>query len=217
MLPSLQAVQGLAHRAVALRDATSAQIKFEEQHLQVLRNEESLLELVSNLLRQLLDREVSEGIRSVEKLLTEGLTDIFFDQNLSVKIETEDTRGKIGVSISTLCKQEDGTVIEGQSEDSFGGSVTTMQSLLLRIAVIFRRGMRPLLLLDETLSAVADKYVDKAALFLSTLSKHLNLDVLLVSHDEAFVGAAVHAYRIERRGGKVVFRKLSSVEMGAKK
>lgn len=213
-LPSLQGVQNLAHRAEALRETLRHQVTVVEDKIRHHRNEEALLELVSGLLRRLLDLEVTDGIRSVEKLLTEGLADIFFDQNLSVRIETEDSRGKIGVSVVTISKEEDGRIIEGQAEEAFGGSVTTLESLLLRIAVIFRRKMRPVLLLDETMAAVADKYVDRAAIFLSTLSERLGLDILLVSHDSAFVGAAKHAYRIERRDGKAVFRKLQAADKG---
>ncbi len=211
-LPSLAGVQGLAHRAQAMRESLDHQLNHVRGRIVHFRGEEALLELVANLLRHLLDLEVTEGIRSVEKLLTEGLSDIFFDQNLSVRLETEDTRGKIGVSVVTVSKEDDGKVVEGQAEDAFGGSITTLESLLLRIAVIFRRKMRPVLLLDETLSAIADKYVDRAALFLSTLSERLGLDILLVSHDEAFVGAAKHAYRIERRGGKAVFRTITKTK-----
>lgn len=213
-LPSLQGIQSLAHRAEAMRETLQHQISLVEGKIVQFRNEEALLELVANLLRHILDLEVTDGIRSVEKLLTEGLADIFFDQNLSVRIETEDARGKIGVSVVTISKEEDGKVIEGQAEEAFGGSVTTLESLLLRIAVIFRRQLRPVLLLDETLAAVADKYVDRAAAFLSTLSERLNLDILLVSHDSAFVGAAKHAYRIERRDGKASFRKLAGADKG---
>jgi len=196
-----------------MREALQDQISMVEGKIIHYRNKEALRELVSNLLRQFLDLEVTEGIRVVEKLLTQGLSEIFFDQNLSVRIETEDSRGKIGVSVVTVSKEE-GKIVEGQAEESFGGSVTTLESLLLRIAVIFRRKMRPVLLLDETLAAVADKYVDRAAQFLSALAESLGLDILLVSHDEAFVGAAKHAYRVERRGGKAVFRKLSTTEKG---
>ena len=99
MLPSLQGVQSLAHRAEAMRETLRLQREAVENKIRLLRNEEALLELVSSLLRRLLDLEVTDGIRSVEKLLTEGLADIFFDQNLSVRIETEDARGKIGVSV----------------------------------------------------------------------------------------------------------------------
>lgn len=210
IIPSIQGVQTLAYRASAMRETLRSQISTVEGKITHFRNEEVLLELVANLLRRLLDLEVTEGIRSVEKLLTEGLRDIFFDQSLSVRIETEDSRGKIGVSVVTVSKEDDGKIIEGQAEEAFGGSVTTLESLLLRIAVIFRRKMRPLLLLDETLAAIADKYVDRAAVFLSTLAERLGLDILLVSHDDAFVNAAKLAYRIERRGGKAVFRQIIS-------
>jgi ABC-type thiamine transport system ATPase subunit len=88
-----------------------------------------------------------------------------------------------------------------------------MQSILMRITVIFRRDLRPLLLLDETLVAVANKYVDRAAKFLSTLCKRLDLDVLLITHDEALVSAAHRAYFVSYVDDKAKFTEVSAADL----
>ena len=56
--------------------------------------------------------------------------------------------------------------------------------------VLTRRGLRPLLLLDESLGAVAEHYVPRVGKFLSLLATRLNLDILAVSHNPAIVEAA---------------------------
>ena len=91
-----------------------------------------------------------------------------------------------------------------------------MQSILMRITVIFRRDMRPLLLLDETMAAVANRYVDRAAKFLSTLSKRLDLDILLISHDEALVGASRNAYYVTYVKDHARFRKVTAADLKKK-
>jgi len=203
----------MANKALGLRDALDQQIEENDRRITDLEREEELLELVGNLLRRLIDAEVTDGVRAVEKLQTEGLQEIFHDQEMSVRAEVEESRGRISVTLLTQRRQKDGSFVEGVVDQSFGGSVLTMQSILMRITVIFRRGLRPLLLLDETLGAVANKYVDRAARFLSTLCRRLELDILLITHDEALVGAGHRAYYVTYAKDRARFREISSEEM----
>jgi len=207
-LPDLTRVTAFANKAVAYRDALDAQIQQNSVRIKALESEEETLNLVSNLIRQLLDTEVTDGVKAVEKLQTEGLAEIFYDQNLAVRAEVEESRGKVSVNLLTEETRADGSIVEGQSDQSFGGSVTTIQSILMRVTVIFRRGMRPLLLMDETLAAVADRYVDRAAKFLSTLATRLDLDILMISHDDALVSASRHAYHVTKTKDRASFRKM---------
>jgi len=208
-LPELTSVHAKANKALGLRDALVQQIAENNAKIQDLQNEDELLDLVATLIRRLIDGEVTDGVKAVEKLQSEGLQEIFYDQDLSVRAEVEESRGKISVTLLTQRRLKDGTVVEGIADQSFGGSVLTMQSILMRATVIFRRDMRPVLLLDETLAAVANKYLDRAAKFLSKLCEQLDLDILLISHDEALINAAKNAYLVSDHGGKAKFRKLN--------
>ena len=211
-LPDLTPARALANRALGLREALDTQIAENQRRITELEAEDELLDLVANLIRQLVDAEVTDGVKAVERLQSEGLREIFHDQELSVRAEVEESRGKISVTLLTNQKRKDGSVVEGVSDQSFGGSVLTMQSVLMRITVIFRRKMRPLLLLDETLVAVANRYVDRAARFLSTLCRRLGLDVLLITHDEALVSAAHRAYHVTNHNDRARFRPISASE-----
>jgi hypothetical protein len=210
VLPDLTAARAAANKALGLRDALDRQIEENDRRIADLEREEELLELVANLIRRLVDAEVTDGVRAVEKLQTEGLQEIFYDQELSVRAEVEESRGKVAVTLLTQRRQKDGSFVEGVADQSFGGSVLTMQSILMRVTVIFRRELRPLLLLDETLGAVARRYVDRAARFLSTLCKRLDLDVLLITHDEALISAAHRAYDVTYVKDRARFRQISS-------
>lgn len=209
-LPDLTPARALANRALGLREALDKQIDDNRRRIRELEHEDELLDLVANLIRQLIDTEVTDGVKAVERLQSEGLREIFHDQELSVRAEVEESRGKISVTLLTNQRRKDGSVVEGVSDQSFGGSVMTMQSILMRITVIYRRKMRPLLLLDETLVAVANRYVDRAARFLSTLCKRLGLDVLLITHDEAIVSAAHRAYQVTYQNDRAKFREISA-------
>ena len=70
-----------------------------------------------------------------------------------------------------------------------------MASLILRILVMRRLKKWPLLLLDETLAAVSDEYVDQTGAFLQQLAEKVKLDILLVTHKAAFLDHAVIGYR----------------------
>jgi ABC-type branched-subunit amino acid transport system ATPase component len=56
-------------------------------------------------------------------------------------------------------------------------------------------GKWPLLVLDETLAAVSDEYIDRAGAFLSQLAAKTGFSVLLVTHKSAFFESADLGYR----------------------
>ena len=196
-------------RTEALRDAAVRSLSVVERQVSSLEVEGEVLSRVADLFRTLIDREVVDNAKAVEALLTEGLQAIFDDLDLSVRTEIDVQRGKVAVDLLTVQKQEDGTVTEGSSTDAYGGSVSTVQSVLLRIVVLNRRGLRPLLLLDESLGAVAEHYVPRVGQFLSLLCKRMGLDVLAVTHNPAVVEAAQTVYRLKKKDGKATFRKVA--------
>ena len=182
---SVRSLRSRLDRIVGYRDATADRLRAAQSEIQRLEDEDALLDLVGNLFRTLIDSEVTESVHAVEKLLTEGLQAVFDDQDLHVRSEVEVQRGKVSVDLITVQKQANGMITEGISNDAFGGAVTTVQSVLMRIIVLLRRGLRPLLLLDETLPAFDESYVHIAGRFLSVLCERLGLDILLVTHNPA--------------------------------
>ncbi len=185
-------------RVVGHRDAVRSRVTETSKAISKLENEEQLCQLVAELFRQMIDAEVNAGVQAVETLLTEGLSAVFSDQQISVRSEVGVNRGKVSVELVTTQKQADGTVSEGSTIDAFGGAVTTVQSVLLRLIVVMRRGLRPVLLLDEALPAFDANYVDAMGKFLRLLCERMGVDILLVTHNPALVEASHRAYRIKR-------------------
>lgn len=204
-LPSVQSLRSRLDTVKGLRSAVQANVKRTTQEIQDLEKEEELLSLVSELFRRLINTEISTGVSAVEKLLSEGLRTVFSDMTLVVQPDVRPLRGQMSVDLVTKQKLDDGAVVEGLSSDSFGGSVTTVQSVLMRILITLRRGLRPLLILDESLPAFDPNYVYDMGQFLSLLCQRLGMDILHVTQNPAFVASADRAYRIVRtsRGAKL--------------
>jgi hypothetical protein len=178
-------------------------VQAEIQHLE---EEDRILSLTGALFRTLIDSEVSSNVKAVERLLSEGLQAVFDDMDLAVKAEVDIQRGKVSVSLLTVERHPDGTVTEGSSIDAYGGSVSAVESALLRMIVILRRKLLPVLLMDEPFGAVEGKYVPNVASFLSTLCKKVGMDSLTVTHNTVIIEGAHHAYRIQKSGGVAVLR-----------
>jgi ABC-type cobalamin/Fe3+-siderophores transport system ATPase subunit len=203
LIGSLRIAQGRREETRrALRDARQAALRLED--------DVQLLDHVAALLHVLIDGEITEGVKAIEVLQSEGVRAVFNDQDIQVRAEVEVTRGKVSVTLVTTQRKEDGSVIEGESMDGFGGAVSTIQSILLRLAIIFRRGLRPVLFLDETLPAFDDRYVHNMAAFLKVLCKRMGVDILLVTHDPTLVEAGDRAYRIRNSKGHCTFQRITT-------
>lgn len=176
----------------------------------VVRTEDEIqvLDRVAVLLHAMIDGELTNGVQAIESLQTEGVKAVFHDQDIQVRADVEVLRGKVNVSLVTTQRKENGDLIEGGSMDGFGGAVATVQSILLRLAIMFRRGLRPVLFLDETLPAFDDKYIHSMAAFLKTLCRRMGVDILLVTHNPALVDAGDRAYRIKQHTGYCTFQRI---------
>lgn len=203
----LKALSDETVRLLGKREAAREALQASRAAVVSLQEKLDLLDLVASLLRSLIDTEITEGVKAIEKLQTEGARAVFDDQDLSVRAEVEVIRGKVNVSLITS-QVKDGGTIEGVGLEAFGGAVSTVQSILLRLALIFRRGLRPVLFLDESLPAFDERYVLNMASFLKTLCARTGVDILLVTHNPLLVEAADRAYRIRREKDHVSFAEI---------
>lgn len=201
----LKALTGALRQAQGRREEVRRNLQDARDAVSRTENEVQLLDHVAVFLHALIDAELTEGVKAIESLQSEGVRAVFNDQDLQVRADVEVSRGKVSVSLVTTQRQENGDVIEGMSLDGFGGAVSTVQSILLRLAILFRRGLRPVLFLDETLPAFDDRYVHNMAAFLKVLCRRMGVDILLVTHNPTLVDAGDRAYRIKRDKGFCTF------------
>jgi len=205
LIPDITQLRSRLDKTVALRDAATKRLAGVRKEIQRLEKDLTVLDGVQALLQQFIDREVNIGIQAVTQLLTEGLQSIFNDQDIQVKAEVVLERGKVAVNlITTQTPNLADYKVEGDCTDSFGGSVATIQSVLLRMIIIVRRGLRLLLLLDETLGAFDPNYVINTGTFINSLCKRLKMDVLDVTQNTPLIETANKAYRMTKRNGAVM-------------
>jgi len=194
-----------AARISGVRAVATSELEHVCARIRNLEHEDQVLARVAEVFRALIDREVVDNAKLAQDLLTEGLRAVFDDIHLTVRADVDVQRGKVSVDLLTSQTDAHGTV-EGSSVDAYGGSISTVQSVLLRIVVTHRRGLRPLILLDESLAAVAEHYVPRVGRFLRLLAKRLDLDILAVSHSQTLVEEADCAYRIQKKDGEATFK-----------
>jgi ABC-type dipeptide/oligopeptide/nickel transport system ATPase component len=141
-----------------------------------------------------MDRLVLDHVKSIEKVVSEGLRTIFADQDLSFEAEVSQRYNKIAIDF-VIRQDNDRVPVRGHPLVSFGGGPASIASLILRVIAMLRLKRWPFLALDETLAAVSDDYIDQTGLFLRKLSETTGIAILLVTHKQAFLDHAVVAYR----------------------
>lgn len=180
-------------RLEAFRDRSVSDLDSLEKEIEDLTGRLEVLDQVGTLFRVLMDKLVLGYVKSIESVVTEGLTTIFSDQDLVFEAEVTQRYNKIAIDF--FFKQDKGDYsVRGRPEDSFGGGPTSIASFILRVLALLRLKRYPLLLLDETFAAVSDDYVDQTGLFLRKFSESTGINILLVTHKPAFTDHASFAY-----------------------
>jgi hypothetical protein len=196
------------HTLKALKDAVENKINKLDKEIKDRDIEIFNMQSANLLLEKISEEEVEKGINTYIALLDEGLKAIFPEQEVGLKAEIDKVRGKVSVRLKTTFKGADGLEIESESLDAFGGAVATIQSLLLRVALILKRGLRPLLVLDETFAPVDENRIPLLVDFLKVLCNKLDMDILCVSHNSVLTDNADIAYRIKPTANGAVFEKI---------
>ncbi len=186
-----------------LRDKLQNDLSEKELEVKQLTRKVESLALVAELFRRLMDILVDKQVKSVEKVATKGLQTIFPDLNLSLESEVGPKYNKISVEFF-LRRGAGPTSHRGRPLRAFGGGPASVISLILRVLTIKKLGLYPFLLLDESLGAVSDEYIDLTSLFLKSLSAKTGIDILLVTHKPAFAEHSSSTYRCQELTDGVV-------------
>lgn len=190
----VQALQNAAIRLQTQRDDARRNLESTKAKIEKLSSDLELYLKAGELLRALMDKLALDYVKVIESVVSEGLRSIFVDQDLAFIAEVGHFRNK--VSIELLVRRErNGVEVVGPPLESTGGGVSSIASLTLRLLALMRLKKFPLLLLDETLSAVSDDYVDATGQFLGKLAETTGIPILLVTHKQSFLEHAKNAYQ----------------------
>ena len=179
MLPSSLADRVSSLNRVSLlkrghRDSAVGRMSSLEKEVEGLEKRVFLLEKVSLVLAQLVDKMVQKDLQGIDSLVNYGLKVVFPDRNLLFKSFMVMVGGKMQIDFTTF---DDGKEI---CDDAFG-SVSVIESLLLRIICMMKTKSGKLLLLDETFGALDSEYVQLLGSLLKTLTSKAKMDILLVT------------------------------------
>ena len=197
----VRALSQRASRIQALREQVVEQLDQRSKEIDQLAIRVDVLVKVGELFRALMDKLVLKHVRSVEAVITEGLRGIFFDQSLAFEAEIGQRYNRVCVDFLVRQERDGGKyVVRGNPLTNFGGGPATIASLVLRLLVLMKLKRMPLLLLDETLSAISPEYIDQTCSFLKKLAASTGTTILLVTQQHAFVEHCTMAYAASEHG-----------------
>jgi len=128
-----------------------------------------------------MDQGLAQSFQMVEDLVSEGLSTIYGNQSLRLKVTPRVKHNTYTVDIATEDIERE---IEGPTEITFGGAVVQVESFLLRIVFLLQMKMVPILVLDESFNCVSSGYLSNLAQLLRETCKRFGIDLLLVTHQK---------------------------------
>jgi len=185
----IQTLNDDVKRLVSYRDFVAKQILEIEASEKKLRYRVELRQKESELLKSWLEDSIQKNITSISELASTGLKHVIYDQDIKFEIHPEPKNNRLSMEFLV---EQDG--VAGDPIDSFGGGAAVVISLILRLAVMARMKMGNLLLLDESLAALANTYVPSCGSFMRQLSEQTGINILMVTHNAEFLNHAHVAY-----------------------
>jgi ABC-type thiamine transport system ATPase subunit len=130
---------------------------------------------------------------NIEAFISLSLQQIFGDPALKVELLQEVKRDRVETRI--IINDGDGT---GPPAKVAGGGVQNVLGFLLRFLALRRMNLKPVLILDEAFRNVSANHLDTLCSFLKHLTEDHGLDILLVSHEPAFMRIADIFYEVNK-------------------
>jgi DNA repair exonuclease SbcCD ATPase subunit len=166
-----------------------------------------LHERAAHVLTAIGEQRQDHAQRQIEALVTQGLQTIF-DHTLSFHL-IPGVRAKTPVLDPVIRSQLDGTTVDTDVLTARGGGLAATVGFLLRLVILLlsRHRQDTILFLDETFAHVSADYTPRLVEFLKDLADKTGVQIVLVTHDEAFLDAADTIYRFELVNGVTKVRK----------
>jgi len=141
----------------------------------------------------------------ISELITYALSDVFGTSSYSFEIDFIQKRNKTEAEIYL---KQDGEKFHPLN--STGGGVVDITSFALRATLLILRNpqTRNILLLDESLKHLSLEYQEQALKMLLSISKRLNMQIILISHINTFIDKS-NTIILEKIGKKSVIKYIS--------
>lgn len=169
-----------------------------KEQLSHLEDELELCNLANEVISKSIEQKIHEHKTDIENIINSGLSFVF-DDGVTIKINHYISRGKVTYNIVLHQDNLYGNI------DSFGGGVSSIVSLLFRIAIISFSGNLKFLFLDESLSMVSSNYQEKVSLLLKKLSDEYNFTIVLISHNDKLCEYADNIIHCDNNHNKLIY------------
>lgn len=168
-----------------------------------------LHEKAGHVLTAIGEQRQSQAQRQIETLVTQGLQNIFDDKLTFHLVPGVRAKAPI-VDFVVRSTLDDGTIVETDVLAARGGGLAATIGFLLRLVILLlsRQRQDTVLFLDETFAHVSAEYVPRLIEFLKDLVAKTGVQIVLVTHEEAFLEAADTVYRFQLVNGVTRVTKL---------
>jgi ABC-type branched-subunit amino acid transport system ATPase component len=151
---------------------------------------------VSALLTSLGEQAQQQAQQRLEELVTRGLQ-VVFSENLSFHV-LQSVKANQAVTEFVIRSEYDGKMVDTSVMDARGGGMAAVTGFMIRLVVLLLTPhARRVLFLDETFAHVSREYEPRVAEFLKEVSERAGVQIVLVSHSDAYDDAADVRYRLE--------------------
>ncbi len=130
---------------------------------------------------------------NIEAFLSLSLQQIFDNTGLRIELLQEIKRDRVETKV-ILHEGE----ISGPPAKIAGGGVQNVLGFLLRFLALRRMNLKPVLILDEAFRNVSANHLDTLCSFIKHLTEEHGLDILLVTHEPAFMRIADLFYEVRK-------------------
>lgn len=146
------------------------------------------------------DERLLEVHSRLEGLVTHALQQIFGD-DLAFKIVTE-TKANRSETRFVVVSTVNGQPLETGVMDARGGGVAAVVGFIVKLLlVLLTPGARRVMFLDETFAQLSTDYEIPLASFLRELADKAGVQIVLVTHSDAYSDVADKVYRFRNENG----------------
>lgn len=188
-------------RAVGARDQVTDALADAHDKRHDASADVEILELTQQLALALEDAWRKGFEDNVATIVSEGLELVFGDA-MKFKINSETKNGASAVTFTLETVNGETSIMNAE-----GGSVVQVASFLLELLAIlaYRPAMRKTLLLDEAFGGVSQENIPAVAQLMRKLIDESGQQIILVTHERAFMDVADVVYEAKRTDGVTTF------------
>lgn len=165
----------------------------------------NLIGLASEVLKRIGDQKKQVTVEVFERVITAAIKEVFgFDYKFVILFDSE------GKRVSTKFKLIDVNNNELDILDSVGGGLVDIISFTLRVLILASAKPKrsQILFMDENFRCVSPQYREKVGALLKSLAEKLNMQFVLITHQEELLQSADIAYELSKTENGTIARKL---------